>query len=228
MTKNDLLSVLFPEKCLSCGVFLSDGDTEFFCKKCESEIERVKPPYNHGRLTGVFDYAVAPFFYRGSIKNAILRLKYSEKERVSVFLGKEMSKEINSRFFGVKFDILTCVPATRKSVAERGYNQSRSILEHIYIDNGIDYKCYGYPVYDFNLLFKDKTTEVQHLLGAENRRENIAGAYHISSGRDVYGKTVLLTDDIYTTGSTVNSCAAELKRHGAKAVYVAVAALAGR
>lgn len=232
MKKYDFLSVLFPEKCLSCGAFIGDdvsGDISgFFCKKCEMQIERIKPPYNSRRLFGAFDCAVAPFYYSGSIKNAVLRLKYSEKERVAVFLGRELSREINSRFFGVRFDILTCVPATRESVAKRGYNQSRSILEHVYIDNGIDYSNCGYPVTDYALLFKDKATEVQHLLGAQGRRENIASAYHVSPGRDIFGKTILLVDDIYTTGSTVNSCAGELKKYGAKAVYVAVAAMAGR
>lgn len=227
MSKFDILSLLFPEKCLSCGCVLTMENSGFFCERCEREIERIRPPYNPRQFIGTFDYAVAPFYYRGSIKRAILRLKYSEKERVAAFLGEEMSREINSRFFGVKFDILTCVPATKKSISERGYNQSQSILENICIDNGVDYNSLGYPSVDCNLLFKSKTTEVQHLLGAESRYENIAIAYHISPGRDISGKTILLIDDIFTTGSTVNSCAAELKKNGASFVYVAVAARAG-
>lgn len=229
-----LLGVLFPKKCVSCGTYLEKDETDF-CTSCKKDIERVAPPYcpychkgkrycKCNRRERAYDFAAAPFYYSGSVKNAVRRLKFASDEYVSVVLGKEMSATVNSLFFGAKFDIITCVPCTGKSLSERGYNQSQSLAEQIDLNPSM-WALEAPPVRDWHLLRKEKTTGVQHLLSAENRRRNIELAYKLNSGRDVREKTILLIDDILTTGATVEACAAELLLHGAKHVYVAVAAM---
>ncbi len=225
-------NILFPRKCIACGAYLDKND-ETFCKLCKQNIERPEPPYcmscfksleycKCNKRFRAYDCAVAPFYYDGAVKSAVLRLKFSSKEHVAVHLAKEMSGCVNSCYFGIDFDIVTCVPGTRKSIYERGYNQSQSLAEYMSIKTVFDREI----EYDFNLLTKSKDTAVQHLLSAESRRKNIESAYRLNSGRCVQGKNILLIDDILTTGATLEACSRELKLHGAKAVYAVVAAFA--
>ncbi|NLL63945.1 MAG: ComF family protein [Ruminococcaceae bacterium] len=261
------LNVFFPYKCIACGKYIAQDfsdehrvfcvehrafydECRVFCAECKEKVYTVKPPYcPYCHVSEIFcccrkhshayDGAVVPFYYEGAIKDAIKRLKFSAKEHVAVYLGDALGKEIKARFFGIDFDILTCVPTTRQSLAKRGFNQSQSIAENLGITekSGIT-DCFGISDQpktsehlgnniekDFRLLIKTKTTQIQHLLSAETRRRNIETAYHLNRGRNVKDKTILLVDDILTTGATLDACAKELKLQGAKAVYVAVVAV---
>ncbi|MBQ0135467.1 MAG: ComF family protein [Oscillospiraceae bacterium] len=208
------LSVIYPERCIACGCYLTDSNetdkvllAHYFCNSCSKEVswleERIEDRY-------AFDKIAIPLEYSGAVREAILRLKFNSDLSSSQFFSREVERAIRTNFYGVKFDIFTCVPSTKKSVATRGYNQSQLIAEKVRID----------AEYDFSLLRKKKTTEIQHLLSAEERKKNIESAYSMSPGRNVVDKTILLIDDIFTTGATCNACARELKFAGASAVYV--------
>lgn len=240
--------LLFPRKCVCCGAYLSDYDvsesergnesnsgSEYadVCSFCAETIVRVKPPYCPRCLRGkdscrcynqrpfAFDALVAPFYYEGAVRNAIMRMKFDGKESVARFLGRELGAEVETRCFGVPFDIVTCVPASPESLASRGFNQSRSIAENLGLSSG----TFPFIVPDYNLLVKRRSADVQHRLGAGGRLRNIAGSFELSRNRDVAGKTILLVDDIVTTGATADECTRVLKFAGADKVLLATAAL---
>ncbi|MDD6808175.1 MAG: ComF family protein [Oscillospiraceae bacterium] len=219
-------SFIFPRKCVACGEYLVNLE-EFLCKKCAERVERTKAPFCEFCGVGkdycrcrknrhAYETVIAPFYYEGAIKDAIGRMKFGKKEGVASFFGQEMTKDIMAKYFGIKFDILTCVPSTNKSIKERGFNQSRSILEEINI-NGVEK--------DYDLLIKRNQKDIQHTLGAEKRRKNTDNVYFLKNGKDVKNKIILLVDDILTTGATADSCAKTLRLSGAQKVYVSVAAL---
>ena len=223
-----ITSLVFPRKCISCGTYIEHE--QFICAACNEKFVRVNPPYC--RFCGVskehctcakhshaYDGAVAPFYYEGGAKDAIHRLKFGRKENVAVYFANEMRSEIISRYFGIDFDILTCVPSTSESERMRGFNQSKSLAENLKINIFPDMEQ------DFGLLVKLRPTSIQHMLGAAQRRKNIENAYGLNQGRDVRNKTILIVDDILTTGATLDECTTVLKLNGAKAVYAAVAAM---
>lgn len=218
-------SFIYPRKCVSCGNYISN-EKEDFCLECKAGVFRTKAPYcpycgvgkeycSCRKNSHAYEMAIAPFYYEGSIKKAIGRMKFGKKEGVSRFFGMEITKDIEMKYFGIDFDIITCVPSTTKSIRERGFNQSASILESINIEE--DKK-------DYSLLTKKPQKDIQHMLGAEKRRENVSNTYFLSEGRIVKDKNILLIDDILTTGATADACTRTLMFNGAMKVYVAVAA----
>ncbi len=228
--------LLFPRKCVCCGTYLADENESSYadvCIPCTETIVRVQPPYCPRCLRGkdscrcyrqrpfAFDGLVAPFYYEGAIRNAIMRMKFDGKESVARFLGRELGAELETRCFGYTFDVVTCVPTSGESLAARGFNQSRSIAENL----GLSAETFPFIVPDYTLLVKRKSAAVQHRLGARGRLRNIQGSFELNRNRDVVGKTILLVDDIATTGATAEECARVLKFAGADKVLLATAAL---
>lgn len=227
-----VLSVLFPRKCISCGEFLT-GE-EFLCSSCKKQVVVNKPPYctccgvslqdcRCRKRSRAYKMAVAPFYYEGAVKNALLRLKYKKAEEVSFYFGASMQQCIEERLYGVPIDLITCVPSTPERIAERGYNQAQTLAEQI---NASAFSWLSEaPERDYKLLKKTDSGTMQHLLGAEARRQNIRDSFHLNKGRKIEGKTILLVDDILTTGATAEELTVLLRLHGAKAVYIATAAV---
>lgn len=224
--------LLFPGRCACCGQ-PADG-TEQLCAACASRIRPILPPFcpfcgtsladcKCRKAPHAYEQAAAPFYYEDAIRDALLRMKYGSREEVAVFFGTYLSQTIAMRYFGVPFTLITCVPATRKKTAERGFNQAESLVEQLNL------RCFTWlpepPLVDCKLLQKWETGEAQHTLGAEARRENIRNSYELHRRKRVEGDVILLIDDIVTTGATADEIAVLLRLHGAKAVYVASAAL---
>ncbi len=214
-----ILSIFFPQKCASCGCYLGkENESEdillahFLCKNCAPRLIRAEGK-NYDLPHHGYENVAIPLYYDGAGRDAMLRLKFALDIGSVPFLANEVEREIRTKFYGVKFDTFTCVPATKLSLSKRGFNQSQLIAERV----GIDVPR------DFSLLTKDESTGVQHKLGAAARRLNIENAYSLSPGRDVVGKTILIVDDILTTGATLDACSRALRLAGARAVYAACA-----
>ena len=226
-----LIDLFFPPTCPGCGKVLEDG--EAMCQKCASEARRNPAPHcaycgvslkdcNCTKHARPYDRIVAPFYYEGSVRETILRMKFGKKEEGARFLADELKKEIEARYFGEHFDLITVVPMSRARYAERGFNQARTIAELLMKEPPAPLKD---AVADYGLLQKSGSGEMQHLLGAEGRRQNIRGSVRAGKNRELEGKRVLLVDDIVTTGATAGECAAILRLHGAARVCIAAAAV---
>ena len=112
-----------------------------------------------------------------------------------------------------KYDIIIPVPMYRKKEKRRGYNQTALIARKIA-------KAYKNLVYDGKSLQKIKDTKMQSSLDKTERRKNIKNAYKVINQQKIKDKKIILLDDIYTTGSTVNECSKVLKQSGAKEILV--------
>lgn len=225
-------AVLYPPRCLCCGTPVEYGQR--ICIACEKRLKRIEAPYcvycgtslkdcTCAKKLHAYTMVAAPFYYEAGVRDILLQLKYGGKEDGAKFLAEEMGKELRSRFFGVHFDMLTCVPTSMDRIVSRGYNQARSLAEQLREDSQSGFLVGASR--DFSLLRKRPTRQMQHFLGASGRRANIQNAFCLQSGRDVRGKTILLIDDIVTTGATVQECATVLKLQGARDVYVGCAAI---
>lgn len=225
--------LLFPRTCPCCGGELREGQE--VCDRCASEIFYNKSPHCphcgvnlrdchcHGKPRP-YDRIVAPYYYEGAVREAILRMKFGEEEEVARFLAKALKQEIEARYFGEEFDILTVVPMSRTRYVSRGFNQARSIAEFLMKDPPAPLQ---HTVVDYGLLKKSSKEGggMQHLLGAAGRKQNIRDSVSVGRHRELQGKHVLLLDDIVTTGATTGECAAILRLSGAARVSVAAAAV---
>lgn len=199
--KEALAGILFPKNaaCLSCGresVTGSDG----LCADCHEGIET----FNAAPPPAETDGFSSVYVYNDVSGRMVRRLKYSG--------AKYIAKSLADRIIlppEWEIDCVVPVPIYFRRFRKRGYNQSELIAKHLCRRLGLKLET--------DVLVKTRETLPQTRLVGSERRRNLKGAFEADDA--VNGKSVLLVDDVRTTGSTLSECAAELKRHGAKAVW---------
>jgi len=133
-----------------------------------------------------------------------------------VFVDKAQAEAAGRDFDGIRFDLIACIPITKKQHKKRGYNQSWLLAAELGT-------LLGLPASQ-HLLLKPADIKPQHSLNAKERQANVLDAFCVQSDADVAGKTILLCDDIKTTGATLNEGAKTLLAAGAAEVYAVCAA----
>lgn len=219
-----LLAAFYPERCCCCGKVIACG--EIICRRCHEDLIAINPPvcsfcgrskadcgcHQHQRHT---QRCVAPFYYQGSAKKALMRLKFNNKIASAELLILGMTETIQREYKDVQFDFIVPVPVSVKTKEKRGYNQSALLAKGLSKKLDLPWN---------ETLLKLWDTQPQRELPAYRRSGNVLGAFDIDGKVDINDKTVLLVDDINTTGSTLNECAKILKIHGANEVYAVTAA----
>lgn len=223
---NHVLYAIFPRRCLSCGKVVAP-DKEF-CAGCAGGISRIQPPVCNrcgrgaaecdcGGRASIFTALAAPFYYEGSVRRCIQRLKFGGYKQNAGMLAYEMARTVNNAFRDKQIDGIACVPLTKKGLRERGYNQSALLAAKLGKILGVE----TLP----KTLVKLYDTPAQHTLKSYERTGNVAGAFAVPDNSRVAGKSILLCDDVSTTGATLNECAKMLLLAGAKDVFCVTAAL---
>jgi len=209
-----LLDYLFPPRCVFCSRVISPGKT--VCGACEKE---VVPVHWKQRMilpeTGKTFLCTAPYSYDGKVRKAILNFKFRGKKKYGEFFSDRMLENIRRNVPDPSFSAVTCVPISRERQKKRGYNQSELLARRIAARAGLPYRP---------LLEKRVDNPEQHRLHRGERAQNVRGVYNARDPGAIRGGTVLLVDDIVTTGATLSECAGVLYRCGAKKVVCAVVA----
>jgi len=222
-----ILDFLFPRKCLGCG--RTGG---YFCPNCLNlvslERERICPVCEkpaiggktHNRCFTSFslDGLTSVFSYKGVIKEGIVRLKYHfvsdvASDLVEIFLGFCGEDERFSSFCLKEKPVLIPIPLYAGRERWRGFNQSALLGKMIAENLGIGFLP--------NLLIRSKNTKPQVKLREKERQKNIIGAFTISPNYQlpIANYSILLFDDVWTTGATLREAASVLKKAGAKNVW---------
>jgi ComF family protein len=210
-------------RCLSCGKEIFNE--KYFCNECEEELpyvdkyycehcgRKLLAPSNYcssckGKSIYV-DKARSLFNYEKPIDGFIQQLKYYDKRFVADIFGEKLANLYRKNYFNA--DCLCFIPMTKKSKRKRGYNQSELIANSLS-------KQISVPVKE--LVTKEKETVRQAKLSREERLKNLKGCFKPKSKKEIDGKTIVLIDDVLTTGATSEAVAEVLKKKGAKAVYL--------
>jgi ComF family protein len=146
--------------------------------------------------------------YRGSIREAIHRLKYSSDVAMGEMLARLMIDSLSKLNWPV--DIITCVPLGLVRFEERGYNQATLLARPIALSMRLPFSSH--------LLARTRETRTQVGLTVSERWENMEDAFW-ARGRALRGKNILVVDDVATSGATLNACAKALLDAGAAKVY---------
>ena len=205
-----LIDLIYPPVCGICDRICK----KHLCKECEidlkkyeiNEIENAK-----GDESKYYDYQVKTFKYNGKVRSKIIDYKFNEKSYLyKTFVNFLLN---NKKFFNIikSYDTIVPVPISRQRYKQRGYNQCELLGREI--ANIVDIQ------YENNCIFKQKNIIEQSKLNKEERIRNIQGAYYLKNGKKLKNKNVLVLDDIYTTGSTMESCAKALLAAGVQQVY---------
>ncbi len=217
--------LLFPPCCLGCGARLSRWRRPLFCDSCLPDIQPLRPPFcticgtpfvgagdNHlcgACLRGecLLDQARSAFVFQGCLVQAIHGLKYGRRTHALESFAVLVRDGGGLHNLPLP-DLVLPVPLHPRRLRERGFNQAgelaRSCLPH------------WRHLIRSDLLRRCRHAPPQTKLPAAERKRNLTEAFVITSAAMVTGRSVLLVDDVMTTGATLNACAKELRRAGAK------------
>ena len=213
----------FPRKCMACGKVIDYR--RFYCDTCKAQMPYIED--ERCELCGIgkkactcskqkhrYESILAPFYYEGGAKNAILKLKrypiYAEP------LAWECVRVLERYYGSIPFDAVCAVPMGKNRLKQSGFNHSAALGKAIARQIGVPYH---------EMLVKCGNSAPQHELGLNFRAGNVRGMYDITDETLVKDKIILLVDDIKTTGATLDECALMLKLGGAAAVYVMCAGI---
>ncbi len=204
------IDLLFPHRCAGCGRL----DT-FWCDQCQQELDQItltehieaKPPLQAVTASG---------WHIGKLREAVQALKYENVRQVANPLGEKLAQCLERQDWTI--DILVPVPLHTKRLAERGYNQAQLIAEVVSKMSGI--RC------EADALQRVRETQSQVTVSGAERLVNIQGAF-VADSEIVNGHSVLIIDDVYTTGSTLSACGEALLTAGAQVVYGLTVTAAG-
>ena len=148
------------------------------------------------------------FKYKDLIRNIIIDYKFNDKSYLYKTLKKIIINNKKVCDFIKSYDIIIPVPINQKRKMERGYNQTLLIAQELVKD---------IPCIELNknIIIKHKNIKTQSLLSKNQRRKNVVGAFKLKNEVNLENKKMLIFDDVFTTGSTVNECAKILKQAGA-------------
>ena len=222
-----LLDALYPLECAGCG-----GSGKIICDRCARELTCLVSPYcrvcaaegefelcqacaQSGRR---FDGLRAPYRYEGSIRQAILALKYGGIKAAALQLGDMLAEYLEGN--PLPGDLMAPVPMHASRRRERGYNQAELLARRVAGRCDVPY-C-------GDLLARTRRVDPQAgMTSAARRATNVADSVAVSRPKGVDGAQIILVDDVATTGSTLEACAAALKDAGAESVWGLTLAVAG-
>ncbi len=190
----DKLKLLTSPWCMRCGRKAEEG--EEYCRDCRNR----KHLFERGRALYEYDSAA----------QSIYRFKYGGRREYADFFGEQIAEYLGDFIRDMRPEGFVPIPLHRRRKARRGYNQAQLLAEAVGRRMGI-------PVYS-NLLIRVRNTAPQKKLNPAERQNNLKRAFNMPEN-DVKLKTILVFDDIYTTGATIDEAARALKEAGAEQVY---------
>lgn len=225
----ELTDLLFPRRCPVCQDAV-DEPGALICTSCSRKLKLIREPYcmKCGKplfdeeqemcedcIAGTHDFTRgrALFLYDEIMKKSIYNFKYCSRREYGTFYGKMIHLYLGDMLKKWKTDAIIPVPLSKERYEKRGYNQAELIARALSLETNI-------PVYD-RILIREKNTIPQKNLTIEERKNNLKNAFKLCVN-DVKLKSIVLIDDIYTTGSTIDSCAQCFKKMGVRDIYFIV------
>lgn len=222
---NLLKKLLLKPKCLYCN----RNSQELLCKSCINQIQNI--PEQSCKLCKstkienniclecterprLFNKLITLGVYNGILKNSIYRLKYEAEKEYAKALGQLLAIELKSNL-DIKIDYITSIPLHKDKLKERGFNQAEIIAKNV---------SYHYQGNYLEIFKRVIHTKAQHSLTLREREENLKEAFEIDTNKQLKNKNIILVDDIFTTGTTINETCKLLATNGVKNIYIATVA----
>lgn len=220
-----LLNLLYPLRCPICDE-VAEVRT-LICPECQKKIHQVMEPvckkcgkpladerrefcFDCQRKKHGFDQGKALWIYEKEVRESIYRFKYQNKREYGMVYGREMAKKYGTWIKSRGIQAIVPIPLHKKRKQKRGFNQAEILAKELG-------RCLGIPVRT-DLLVRVMDTKPQKILNDTERKNNLKKAFKTTKSV-VQLKYILIVDDIYTTGSTLDAAAAVLKESGVWEVY---------
>ncbi len=228
--------LVYPPHCVVCGRPTQEDEDRYLCRDCIGTIRFVNGPtcrkcgHELGPYTAAgtrcancrnmplrFDRAVAAAHHAGAARHMVLAFKFAAQKYHAFPLSKLLAACLNDTDIPEKAQLIVPVPLHRSRLRSRGFDQSELLARELGDRLGL-------PVSTKILRRIVNTPPQTRATSRAGRRANVKGAFRVRRfAALIRGKSLLLVDDVLTTGATTSECAGVLKRAGAKRVYVATA-----
>lgn len=221
----ELLSYIYPPRCPICDAILVPGKevctsceaqivliSEPTCRKCGKPLEIETQEYcgDCARKTHYFRQGKAIFLYKAGIKKSMYRFKYSNRREYAPFYARRTAQMQRDWVSRKRVEVIIPIPMYDKKKRRRGYNQAEVFARALGRELGL-------PV-DTKIVKRIRETTPQKELNNKQRQNNLKNAFQLTENIVKY-KEILLVDDIYTTGSTMDAVAETLLAGGACNIY---------
>lgn len=208
--KKLLENLIYPCRCVFCGEFLDKNSNEDICSECEEKLPWTKKKCkSKGEF---FTECLSPLYYDGKAGEALRRFKFMGKTSYARRMGRLIADCVRENGKG-GYDAVTWVPISARRMRKRGYCQAKLLAKEV--AKALDIKC-------VRLLRKRRHTPPQSTLsGLAARKANISGAFCAVNKSRIAGMSILLIDDVITTGATLSECTRMLLMLGAHNVSCA-------
>jgi len=215
---NTTLELIFPRFCPICGTGIESSDKYPLCETCRKDIRQNGRIFPESPKDGEchFDISYSVALYEGTIRECIHKFKYNGSLGMEALFADLMTSFAEKYMTINDFDRIISVPLHRAKLRERTFNQAEMLALPLSRKFRIPYVG--------NNLVRIKPGRSQTSLSKSGRVKDIEGAFRVRNAAALKDKSVLLVDDVFTTGATVNECSMVLKEAGAK--YVGVFTLA--
>jgi len=233
--KEGFLNLIYPLSCENCGEEIRESKGFAICNNCMNQIKLISSPFCYlcGKPLSAmvsfeenaicsdchnkknhFYFARSIAYYQGVMRKCIHLLKYKKQVKLVQPLGNMMVDYLRgNNFLDIhEIDLIVPVPLYKEDCLKRGFNQSGLLAEYI-----ADYFAISFSEH---LLIKNKSNVSQVGLSKIKRKNNVSHVYSIDPSCEKNITSVLLVDDIFTTGATVEACCRELRKAGVKKLFV--------
>lgn len=221
-----ILNILYPRRCPICDKIVNQAAGKI-CRECRKKIPYIREPRcrkcskplmkneqeyccDCENKTHIYKKGLALVEHKGAVRKSIYRIKYNNKREYLDFYSEEIVKRYGEIIKKWNPDAIIPVPLHKKREIKRGYNQALLLAKKIGAALSI-------PVYD-DVLLRIRQTTPQKTLTEKERKKNVESAFHIKKNKVKLNKVIVI-DDIYTTGSTIDACSKCLKDAGTEIIY---------
>lgn len=206
----NLLDILFPKICLNCGKY----GKNYLCSSCFDKMDLRFKIFPISKKS--YNFLIYLGKYKEEIRKRLLEFKFYNKAYINEYFLEFLIKDKNICDFLNKFDIIIPVPMHKDKKLRRGYNQTEIFAKNLSKKLNLGYED--------DVLIKFKENKTQSLLLPNERTKNVRDVFRIKNSFKLKNKNIILVDDIFTTGATVNVCSSLLKKSGASEIIILVIA----
>ena len=226
---NMIMDIFFPRRCPLCNEIVIPKDKkaciscvenlpfiqEPRCKRCSKPVVVQEQEYCYDCEKSVHHYekGYGVFLYEGTIKKSLMDYKFRGMKQYASFYTEQIIKDIGEKLRRLNCDLLIPVPLHKRKKRIRGFNQAQLLAK------GLE-QYLNIPVVE-NVLVRTKYTTPQKKLNDKERLYNLIEAFAVSKDNvsQIIDNKILIVDDIYTTGSTIEACSNVLLKAGARSIY---------
>lgn len=208
---NLISDLLFPKYCIICGSMLPLTQKFCICAKCEPDVKYMASVCVD-ESTGC-DEVISGLEYCGNVRQAMLKFKFQDLKYIGYTFAKVIFQKVKNRAFINGNTIVTAVPI--HIARDREYNQAEVIARELCKELGLSYTD--------GIIYKIKPIERLSAMDKQDKYFFTKESFMINPTVNLTGKTIIVVDDIFTTGATLKTISGELKKHGAEHVYALTA-----